>query len=542
MSTLDDSVAERLVLLRTLFESARERARDTTDVGRHTSLILLDGACELALRHATDQLGVAKKAQTNFEALYESLPGSVLGASGAIGGWAGVRQLHRARNDAQHAGILPDPGQVARWAGDTETFLDKLIETTFQVHLTEVHRADALSNPVLRELFERAEVALETGDATDAVDKGLEAFSVARSHWKLHRQSLGLASPGTGLMGAFSDTVVEQSVQQLDDFVEVQPFALDMGEYLWLCDVARRPGPPPDLDEARRVLVFVFAWILRWETFAARYDANAVKTWRSQVRPPTTSQPELGPRLDVTPRIDVTGQISPDARPFITVTLQVLDAPAQDFELWLADVQSELVEAWRSAQPGETYVLPTADRAGRIAFPSTHPEVDAQAVVAIARRAIEAANAKKAMREETGAEVVDPYREAVLAVVDKDNVPLFVSATSTYADGTDTSPVSLRAVVAIEPRPDLYEHLRDPSFPYWVQTHSRARVDVDGDPPVVRVDRTVGPETIASALSAAFTTVDTEFNARSDARARRGEIETEVAQRFRQALTNTPSE
>lgn len=67
---VDDATADRLVTLRSLFESARARAQDPTPEGRHAALILLDGACELALRHAADRKGGLRRLLMNVNATF----------------------------------------------------------------------------------------------------------------------------------------------------------------------------------------------------------------------------------------------------------------------------------------------------------------------------------------------------------------------------------------------------------------------------------------------------------------------------------------
>ena len=132
VAVLEDDVADRLVLLRSLFKTARSRAQDPTKVGRHAGLVLLDGACELALAYVSDNLGVARRRNASLEDLYQALQ-AMLSPPGAIRGWSGVRLMHRARNSAQHDGILPDNAQLSRWIREVEQFLYDLVARAFGV-------------------------------------------------------------------------------------------------------------------------------------------------------------------------------------------------------------------------------------------------------------------------------------------------------------------------------------------------------------------------------------------------------------------------
>lgn len=43
---------------------------------------------------------------------------------------------------------------------------------------------------------------------------------------------------------------------------------------------------------------FVLGWILRWEAVNTTFDPDRVRRHWTSLRPPTTSTPDLGPRLD----------------------------------------------------------------------------------------------------------------------------------------------------------------------------------------------------------------------------------------------------
>ena len=532
-AVLDHATADRLVLLRSLFETARSRAQNSTAVGRHAALVLLDGACELALTHAADNLGISRQ-RKGLETIYEEVQQHIL-PSGAIEGWPGVRQMHRARNAAQHEGILPDATQLDRWVGDSERFLSNLVGTVFRARLSEVHRADVLSSPLLRAQFAQAEAFLEAGDAPSAVSKGLEAFDAARSQWREQSGPNGLGIPGWSLPNPFSGMqALEQPVRQLDDFIEVQPFAPDMGEYLWLTNLRDRTGPAPTVAEAQRALVFAFEWTLRWEAFSARYDAGAVQQWRRELRPPPTTHPELGPRLAGTASVGVAGSALPGARPLVDVVLQLVDAPGNDFEPWLADLQSALRDGWKAMFSAGTYVYPTVDRVGRVVLPALRPDVDAKTIATIVRQAIAAANQMAAAGKNK--DVLDSHREAVMAVADDDNRAMFVAVREAFVDGTETSPIMLRPVIEVEPRPDLGELVREQSFIHSVQSATSTWAQVEGNPPMVRVDRAVQPEQLAGALKAALAASREKVALRAEDHALRDAIQAEVTERFRDAL------
>jgi hypothetical protein len=68
---MDAASRARLVELRHLLRQAQDRAGDRSTVGRHTALILLDGACELAMGLASAERGLKRPA--TFHATFKSL-------------------------------------------------------------------------------------------------------------------------------------------------------------------------------------------------------------------------------------------------------------------------------------------------------------------------------------------------------------------------------------------------------------------------------------------------------------------------------------
>jgi hypothetical protein len=70
----------------------------------------------------------------------------------------------------------------------------------------------------------------------------------------------------------------------------VQPFAADLSEYIWFRRVGRERasvGWVPDIDEARRALVFAVGSIVRWEIFTFGYPEERWQDYRDGIQPPT---------------------------------------------------------------------------------------------------------------------------------------------------------------------------------------------------------------------------------------------------------------
>jgi hypothetical protein len=202
---------------------------------------------------------------------------------------AGVRsviELHAARNQAQHMGLLPDPELIAGWSVDADAFIHELIDAALDEQLDEVLLAQAIRDEELRGLLSEAERQLNAGDPRTAFRYADEALHRARLRWLEQR---GAARQGDRHLFHGDTPIGLPEAGQPADQLEVQVFAADMSRYTQLLTTRHHlqsGGPELDETEVRSALLFVFDWILRWEVFDAGYPAERyAEYWRS-VRTP----------------------------------------------------------------------------------------------------------------------------------------------------------------------------------------------------------------------------------------------------------------
>lgn len=293
---LEPTTAERLSRLRQLLAKAQNRAGDTSVLGHHLALIALDGVAELALGLCLHQRSLTDPG---------SVPGMVtmlrndLGDRWAGAGLQGFNEVHRARNLAQHQGILPAPDQLPRWAAEIEIFVRDLISTVFGVDLQTASSALGVADPKLRELLHRAERALDEGDFRTSFDLAWEALDAARAAWRgSARGSTRL--PSSGSFTRFNEfSQIRAAIAELNDRLEIGTFTSEISEWVWMREQHAESATrsPPTLDDARRALVFVTGWVLRFESYSARYPAERWREWREKQVAPRTGIPGDGPRI-----------------------------------------------------------------------------------------------------------------------------------------------------------------------------------------------------------------------------------------------------
>ncbi|MFZ1155703.1 MAG: hypothetical protein WAN93_12450 [Solirubrobacteraceae bacterium] len=344
-----------LVRLRMLAEDARRRAIDTSDAGRHIALIALDGACEYALWLAARTHGVPfKEDRPSLAVQYHALKAALNKPRWEARGWSAVEQLHRARNDAQHAAVAADPAQLPVWSDAVWAFIDSLCQAAFRVRLDKILLADAVRDSELRNYLRWSEEALSV-ERGRAFKLALEAFDRARGRWRAQHEMLEFTPPPGGpLVRPNPLQGVQGKFQQLDALLEVQPFANDIGEYFWLrrarqeFEAARWP---PSHDDERRALLFVVNWIVRWEIFDRGYPDNDWEAHRESIGPPVVDdgiKTEIrGSHTDLLPEVAGRGGRR------VAVYLQLVNVPGRGRAPWGEVLQQALADsAQGSGAPG----------------------------------------------------------------------------------------------------------------------------------------------------------------------------------------------
>ncbi len=273
---MDPPTARALVRLRYALEHALALARDSSEPGAHIAIVALDGTVENALWLTARSYGAQVKQMASRQELLNRVRDALAnaGRTWRPAGGPGVQQLNRARNDAQHAAVQFDAAQLPDWSAAARAFIDSILSAAFERPLSEVALADAVRDPHLADLLRRAEQAIDQSQpGVDAFALIGDAFDDARRRWREQQGHVfggwlpgGPASqaslPALGML----DTAISQD-DRLTDFLEVVPFAGDLGEYSCFLSARRQQQQAawtPDVDETRRALIFVSGWIVRW--------------------------------------------------------------------------------------------------------------------------------------------------------------------------------------------------------------------------------------------------------------------------------------
>jgi hypothetical protein len=338
----DLSTAEALVRLRLLTGAAERLVDDTSPAGQHQALIALDGVCEYALWLALNERGIQPKFRDGLPDLYSKFAE----ATGLRSpGWRVVGQMHQARNLAQHSGVAAGVKELPDWREATLAFIDAICVEVFATRLADISLADAVRDPALRQSLQGAEEQMQTAPAA-SLQLIRDAFSTARDSWRtqLHTRVLPLFPVSQQL-----EVAPSPSAGPADEFQELEPFASDLGEYLWFWRVGQEldlAGWEPSVEDARRALGFVTGWIVRWEIFVLGYPDEEWAAHRESIGPPIlgdgTTVQITGAETEVLPEV-------PGRPPRHIIYFQLGNVPGRGRAPWDAILRDALVEHGREA-------------------------------------------------------------------------------------------------------------------------------------------------------------------------------------------------
>lgn len=372
-SLIDLPTALALVRLRLMTEDAVRRADDPSGAGVQQALIALDGACEFALWLATQHAGIVLKNgdRASVPDLYSAARANGWQLSKA---WPGVNQMHRARNDAQHAGVIPDRDQLPAWRDSTVAFIDSVTVVAFATRLEDISVVAAVRDPQIR-------LALEMGESYIAAHPEesfrivWSAFETARDKWRGQRNA---ALPALNLRGPVeavsSVSLTDQDPgRAIEELLEVQPFVGNLSDYVWLRRVSLEQsstGWPPSSDDARRALVLVAGWVVRWEIFDQGYQEDRWEAYREGIEPPRDESGAPGEILwaDVQFVPEITGRPARN-----TLLLQLANVPARGRQPWPSFLERSIsdcvIAAERASSEEEGGSVEPSASAGRPGLP-----------------------------------------------------------------------------------------------------------------------------------------------------------------------------
>lgn len=334
MAYLSVEQIQQLVPLRLALEDAVRRAETAGPYRRGAATVALDAVIERTAALILVTTGRQLPRNGNFD---EILSGVIdeLGTA-----WRGkstlpaVRAQRRARNAAQHEALEPAAEYLPQWARATDSFVRSTIDAAFEIEIHTVTLSDAINDEALRVLLAEAENTLAAGDSPQAVRCAMRAYKDALHAWRQLKKAPA-RSP-------FTNDVLDKDmlarVWALEATAEASVFVANPGEAEWfaraLTEGESQAGHEYfDLEDARRVIAFVFAWIVEFEQSSAAWvDNRALRHAIASRRVRSGGGPA-----------HVVGRRIRTSSSNLEVTFEIADVPnAEQFDAWTARMDRTL--------------------------------------------------------------------------------------------------------------------------------------------------------------------------------------------------------
>jgi hypothetical protein len=239
VATAPDLVTLRkLAILKQVYlEGSRQRVK-ATPVARLLAVVDYDLSVETALKTAIRALDPGVSLKGDFAELVRFAKAALTKASlGDLPQASAIQQVRDIRNAAQHEGRLPTPQEEDECHVIARGFLDELLSRVWGSALDAVRTGQLVVDPECKSYLDEAEVALSTGDYTNAVSKAAEALQ-----WALLRVKNALVGRGDTWVRAIltedsfgkpkASRDLTTSIERTQTTVLYLALGLDYGEYI----------------------------------------------------------------------------------------------------------------------------------------------------------------------------------------------------------------------------------------------------------------------------------------------------------------------
>jgi hypothetical protein len=332
--------AHQLLVVRNMLAEATRYAQHATTLQRTTAVVLLDGAVERCTHLVAVARGVEVKRNDGLDDLFSKVRQD-LGEDWLPRGMAEVRQLHRARNVAQHEGIGSDREDLPKWARGVTAYVRSLVNAQYGVDVEQLALTDVVRDPSLRQDLQSAAAALESGDVDGCVRRCDELMTELQRRWlRLHSARVvdGSLAVNDRLrriahgMGSDPADALRGEVEGMTRLLDLSVFAGTPAQASWFLQIIREPSGVLTYDDASKALAFATNWAIGYEESTSTWVPDRVDSQARAQRLERSGRDETARVLEV---VDVT--LIRDVA--VTLTVRLAGVPDDaSFNRWAAAI------------------------------------------------------------------------------------------------------------------------------------------------------------------------------------------------------------
>lgn len=178
---IDPHTLRHLVYCKSLYMHAISHSDIDNILDRAIALLNFDNSIEMLMYTVLEYRGAKPPRRENFYELLKAFEKAVQDIDLALLYEVEIMNMHRARNNVQHHGIIPSADDIERYKSLTLEVLSELILEIFQLDFNEVSLGTLIKDDVTRTLFNRADKAYFSENYEDALTYLTTTFEYAKN-------------------------------------------------------------------------------------------------------------------------------------------------------------------------------------------------------------------------------------------------------------------------------------------------------------------------------------------------------------------------
>ena len=280
-----------------------------TDLARAESIVVLDAACEALFKIILDASVPSATSRLSRSPGVPELTGKVAELQNSPRETKDViAHLHRVRNAVQHESVMVAVSEVDALHADVVSLIECLVRVHLHLNLKGISLSNLFLDPIVQNLYRRAEDAQSRGASEDAAIMLVAAFEKAR--FEEQQRLWGSMITWHRVLGSDSEENnpggLRDYVEKLHEEVEVLKLRIDYKQYRKYCEIAPLilgahfgenvcPSTDPDTlitywrerltgNAVNRPLFDLVVRNGEWLPFAFSFVANTVLAWQEEPR------------------------------------------------------------------------------------------------------------------------------------------------------------------------------------------------------------------------------------------------------------------
>lgn len=255
---IEEHILRRLVYVKRLYLHGVEHAGNATQTDLALSILNFDNAIEMLFHIIIEFLGFTTK-EKRFHNLFNDVKSYLKKKRPRVEfskllHEKELKDLHSARNNVQHHGLIPGPDDVQRFQALTETVITSLVREIFGIDLKDISLGWLIRDELVRQLYMEADEAYLSRDYTKALTLCIAAFETAKNEEQNRIYGSGLTFARPSINEQEKQTVKDllRYIDLLRDEIEIVKLRLDYKKYQKYRDIA------PDTSPSFRIMIAPF--------------------------------------------------------------------------------------------------------------------------------------------------------------------------------------------------------------------------------------------------------------------------------------------